>query len=280
MREVRCSVDTPLSESDLETFNSFYSNFLGKRIEDKLSLLKAMTLVRRGDLRTFVNFTVLFQMRYEALIPTKQRDLLLSFPSVCKEIYNLVFTCTKNYGAKGETSVLLTREQVSEHLDRTEMFRLDLDTLLGQSPSIIPQHREVLDAYLTNPRSEALRFVLVIMADHTFLGILPGEACSTAAVGQIRSFLEDRFGETLEENLVEFFIVGGGYMRYEQGRLLLGGRNAVFDPMFNDTAGALSALYAGKFLELKFKLVHLILSAELPGLQIETRINQTGYLNR
>lgn len=280
MREIRCSVDTPLSESDLETFNSFYSDFLGKRIEDKLSLLKAMTLVRRGDLRTFVNFTVLFQMRYEALIPTKQRDLLLSFPSVCKEIYDLVFTCTKNYGAKGETSAFLTREQVSDHLDRTEMFRLDLDTLLGQSPSIIPAHRELLDAYIASDGTQPLRFVLAIMADHTFLGILPDNSCSTAVAGQIRSFLEDRFGETLEENLVEFFLVGGGYMRYEQGKLFIGGRNAVFDPAFSDPTGSLSVLYSGKFLELKFKLAHLILSAELPDLQVETRISQTGYLNR
>lgn len=279
MQEVRCKADTPLSESDLETFNSFYSNFLGKRLEDKLSLLKAMTLVRRGDLRTFVNFTVLFQMRYEALIPTKQRDLLLSFPSVCKEIYDLVFTCTKNYGAKGETSTFLTREQVSEHLDRTEMFRLDLDTLLGQSPSIIPAHRALLDAYISKPRPEGLRFILVIMADHTFLGILPEDgSCSTAAAGQIRSFLEERFGETLEENLVEFFVIGGGYMRYEQGRLLVGGRNTVFDPVFSNTSEPFSGLYSGKFLELKFKLVHLILSAELPDLQVETRISQTGYL--
>src|SRR5438132_50098 len=136
--EGRCPLDTPLSEGELEVFDKFYREFLGKKMEDKLSLLKGLAMMRRGDLRSYVQYAVLFQKRYENLIPPKQRDLLLSFPSVNKEVYNLIFSCLQSYGSVGETAVFLTKDQVNDHLDRTEMFRLDLDSLLGKAPPIIP----------------------------------------------------------------------------------------------------------------------------------------------
>src|SRR5256885_16335259 len=92
MAEGRSPLDTPLSEVELESFDKFYRDFLCKKLEDKLSLLKGLSLMRRGDLRPYVQYAILFQRRFENLIPLKQRDLLLSFPSVNKEIYNLIFS--------------------------------------------------------------------------------------------------------------------------------------------------------------------------------------------
>src|SRR5206468_7414147 len=126
--------------------------------------------------------------------------------------------------------VFLTKDQVNDHLDRTEMFRLDLDSLLGKAPPIIPENKEALAQYfeeMASSRSErTFKFAIVILADCAFLSVLPGaERNSTIAIGQVRAFLEKEFGDRFEENLIEFFVVGGGYIRFEGGRILIGGRS-------------------------------------------------------
>lgn len=273
--EGRCPLDTPLTEEEMNIFDTFYRDFLGKRMEDKLSLLKGMLLVRRGDLRPYVRYTVLFQGRYEDLIPVKQRDLLLSFPSVNKEVYNLIFSCAQNYGMAGQTAVLLTQDQVGEHLDRTEMFRIDLDSMLINVPSIIPEHKQVLEEFFSLSESEkfekTLKFTLVMMADHVLLGILPSaDKGSTTTIGQFREYLERQFGTAkLEENIIEFFAVGGGYIRGEDNKILLGGRSLIFDPLFADSTKPLSQLYSAQFSQLKFQLAQQIIRAEFPTQEVE-----------
>lgn len=266
--EGRCALDTPISEQEVESFDKFYRGFLNKKLEDKLSLLKSMLLIRRGDLRRYVQYAVLFQKRYENLIPSKQRDLLLSFPSVSKEIYNLIFSCIESYGEVGKTVVDLTKEQVGDHLDRTEMFRIDLDTLLGSASAIVPESKEMLAEYFTSgelKEEKSFKFCLVILADHPMLSILPHtERNNTIAIAKVREYLERAFGERFEENLVEFFVVGGGYLRREEEKIVIGGRSNIFDPLFADITKPLSELYSGRFLTLKYQLVEQILKLEFP----------------
>jgi len=282
--EGRCPLDTPLSESEMEIFDKFYREFLAKKMEDKLSLLKGLALMRRGDLRSYVQYAVLFQKRYENLIPPKQRDLLISFPSVNKEVYNLIFSCLQSYGSVGETAVFLTRDQVNDHLDRTEMFRLDLDSLLSQVPPIIPENKEALVQYfeeMAGSRSErTYKFAIVILADFAFLSVLPGaERNSTIAIGQVRAFLDEKFGERFEENLIEFFVVGGGYIRFESSHILIGGRSLMFDPLFAEITKPVSELYCGRFLDLKFQLAQQILKTEFPEYDVIINRGMTGHLS-
>lgn len=281
--EGRSAIDTPISETELENFDKFYRDFLRKRLEDKLSLLKGISLLRRGDLRQYVQFAVLFQNRYESLIPLKQRDMLLSFPSVNKEIYGLMFSCAQSYGLAGETAVLLTKNQIGEHLDRTEMFRIDLDTLLASAEAITPENRAMLAEYFAEAKKgateKAFKFTLVILADHAMISILPNtERNSTIAVGQIRAYLEKRFPKKLEENLIEFFAVGGGFIRADDKEILIGGRSNVFDPTFGDIGSNLSDLYAGQYLNVKYQLAEQILKTEFPEYVFKIKQSPTGHL--
>jgi hypothetical protein len=253
-------------------------------MEDKLSLLKSLLLVRRGDLRPYIHYTVLFQDRYEALIPLKQRDLLISFPSVNKEVYNLIFSLEQNYGSAGKTAVLLSKDQVGDHLDRTEMFRIDLDSLLSKVPAIVPQNRELIKQCLENAHrsltEQTFKFNIVTLADHAFLSIIPSsERSGTFAVAQIRQYLQEEFREHFEENLIEFFVVGGGYLRFERDHILIGGRSLMFDPIFVDTTQPISELYASHFLQLKFQLAQQILKAEMPEYQVAINQGNTGKLS-
>ncbi len=273
--EGRCALDTPISEQEVESFDKFYRGFLNKKLEDKLSLLKSMLLIRRGDLRRYVQYAVLFQKRYENLIPLKQRDLLLSFPSVSKEVYNLIFSCMESYGDAGKTVVDLTKEQVADHLDRTEMFRIDIDTLLASTGTIVPESKQMLTEYFATgdlKEDRSFKFCLIILADHPMLSILPHtERNNTLAVAKVREYLEVTFGERFEENLVEFFVVGGGYLRREGGKIVIGGRSNIFDPLFADIAQPLSELYSGRFLTLKYQLVEQILKLEFPDRIFEVK---------
>ncbi|MEW6737816.1 MAG: hypothetical protein AB1489_41430 [Acidobacteriota bacterium] len=282
--EGRCPLDTPVSEAEMENFDKFYRSLLGKKLEDKLSLVKGLTLVRRGDLRPYVQYAALFQPRYEAVIPPKQRDLLLSFPSVNKEVYHLIFSCVQSYGGVGETAVLLTKDQVNDHLDRTEMFRIDLDSLLGELPAILPSNKEMLAEFFeeirNRPSERTFRFNIVTIADHAFLSVVPGtERSSTVTVGQIRTYLEQQFGERFEENLIEFFVVGGGYIRSENNNIIVGGRNMMFDPLFAEIQKPISEMYSSRFVEYKFQLAHQILMAELPEYTVNINRGMTGRLS-
>ena len=261
--EGRCAIDTPLSETEMESFDKFYRGFLNKKLEDKLSLLKSMLLMRRGDLRHYVQYATLFQKRYESLIPLKQRDLLLSFPSVTKEIYNLIFSCVETYGDAGRTVVDLTKEQVRDHLDRTEMFRIDIDSLLTSASAIVPESKEMLAEYFSKKDNteKSFKFCLVIIADHPMISVIPHtENNNTLALARVREYLEESFGERFEENLVEFFVVGGGYIRLEGEKVMVG----IFDPLFADIAKPMSDLYSGRFLTLKYQLAEQILRLEFP----------------
>ncbi len=276
--EKRLSTDTPLSAADIKNFDAFYREFLGKSLDDRLSFLKTMALFRRGDLREYLKTMVVFKGRFEQLIPQiKQRDLFLSFPNAIKNVSELILDFSESYGAEqGLSTIRMAKDQVIDYLDRTEMFRLDIDKEMESLPSMLPEDRRMLDEFLTEisrggAPERTFRFVLLVLADHPFLSVLPShERRSTTAIGKVRQFLEDQLGaERIEdEHIVEFFVIGGGYIRDEAGHLLLGGTNVVFDPQFETTDEPEVEQHRHRFHETKFQIAQQVLTTEFPGLSI------------
>lgn len=276
--ERRLERDAPLTKQDIEAFQQFYQDFLGKHPEDRMAYLKVMTLFRRGDLREFAQSTAIFRHRYKSLVPNlKQRDLLLSFPSVTRSIHELVFDFSKGYGDfEGQVTIgRMAKEQVTDHLDTTEMFRLDLDKAVEAFPSMLPKDKEMLSAYLkadstAESDEHTLRFLLILLADHPFLSLLPGnDPNSTPAIGKVRDFLELNLGERIEEHLVEFFVVGGGYIRREAEILIVGGVNPLFDPLFADEDDVQVAQIKQRYMEQKYQLARQILVLEFPNQKVQ-----------
>ncbi|MBX7222946.1 MAG: hypothetical protein K1Y36_23560 [Blastocatellia bacterium] len=275
--EKRLDQDTPITAEEAKHFERFYKEFLGKHLEDRMAFLKAMALCRRGDLREFVQTAAMFQGRYKQLMPSvKQRDLLLSYPTTTRNISNLIFDFDESYGGiEGVTTVRMAKDQVTDHLDRTEMFRLDTDKAMESVPSMLPEDLRMLQEFLSDvaqgkPPARTFRFLLVILADYPFLSLIPGnERGSTQAIGKIREFLDTNLGESIEDVIVEFFVVGGGFMRYEDGALCLGGHNNIFDPQFLEQHDPAVAALKRKFEEQKFALAQQILTAEIPNLTVQ-----------
>jgi hypothetical protein len=196
--EHRQASDSPLTEADIELFNRFYVDFLGKRLDDPMSFLKVGTLLRRGDLRDVVRETMVLRTMFEQAIPNiRQRDLLLSFPGVLPNLHSMMFDLSQSYGAEGNTVQVMKRDQVEKHLDGTEMFRLDVDKAMEDFPSLPPDDRQaLLQLMKTRPGESTLRFLLVILADHLFLVVLPSQTTETTpALGRLRQLIETQLGE-------------------------------------------------------------------------------------
>jgi hypothetical protein len=278
--EQRLSRDIPLTEADIKSFERFYQDFLGKRPEDRMAFLKALSIYRRGDLREYVHDAVVFHNRFKQLMPSiKQRDLLLSFPTVTRNVHNLIFDFSESYGGiTGQTNVSMAKTQVTEHLDATEMFRLDLDKALETMPSVLPDDQALMAGFIGKlkqglPATETFRFLIVILADHAFLGVIPGyERGSTLVVGKIREFLEQTFGARMEDHIVEFFVVGGGYLRGDGEAVVLGGHNSIFDPQFAEPTNPVVQEFHHRFLDMKFHLAQQILTTEFPGLKVRFQL--------
>lgn len=205
--EHRQASDSPLTEADIELFNRFYVDFLGKRLDDPMSFLKVGTLLRRGDLRDVVRETMVLRTMFESAMPNiRQRDLLLSFPGVLSNLHSMMFDLSQSYGAEGNTVQVMKRDQVEKHLDGTEMFRLDVDKAMEDFPSLPPDDRQALLRLMkTHPGEATLRFLLVILADHLFLVVLPSQTTETTpALGRLRQLIENQLGEKADELIVEF----------------------------------------------------------------------------
>ncbi|OYT70540.1 MAG: hypothetical protein CFK52_10720 [Chloracidobacterium sp. CP2_5A] len=267
--EHRRANDTPLTEADIELFNRFYVDFLRKRLDDPVSFLKVGTLLRRGDLRHAMQETMTLRPMFEQAIPNvRQRDLLLSFPGVLPNLHSILFDLSQSYGVEGATVQIMKREQVETHLDGTEMFRLDVDKAMEDFPSLPDDDRQALLRLLqARPGEATLRFLLVILADHLFLVALPSNATETTpALGRLRQLIEARLGEKADELIVEFFTVGGGYIRRAGEGLVFGGSNPLFDPIYAAPEAPAVKVFQQRWQEHKLSLVKRILSAEMPEL--------------
>ena len=89
--ESRNTQDTPLTEFDCKIFTEFYYGFLSKTEEEKIDLLKTLTLLRQGQRRPFVHRLMEERALAESLFPSRQeRNLLLTFPSTIETVWSIV----------------------------------------------------------------------------------------------------------------------------------------------------------------------------------------------
>jgi hypothetical protein len=125
----------------------------------------------------------------------------------------------------------------------------------------------LLQLMKTHPGEATLRFLLVILADHLFLVVLPSQTTETTpALGRLRQLIENQLGEKADELIVEFFTVGGGYIRRAGEGVVFGGSNPLFDPTYATPEAPTVKVFQQRWQEHKFSLVKRILSAEMPEL--------------
>src|SRR5262245_37253098 len=105
-------IDPPLTERDATAFFEFYESLLKKDLSDTLSFPKSVTLLRRADLCDFVHSFALMKKRIGNLIPeTRQRDLLLSYPSTIQRVHELLWEGQEAYGVEGSTVMTILSHQ-------------------------------------------------------------------------------------------------------------------------------------------------------------------------
>jgi hypothetical protein len=258
-------IDPPITEKDAHSLHVFYEQFLRKDGHDALSFLKAVVLLRRGDLREFVHNFALLKKRLEVMIrEQRQRALILSFPSTIQRVHDLVWEGQEAYGEDGSTVMTILGTQASDYLDQTEMFRIDLDSLLSDCPPMLPEDVEALKQSIASGFGAHL-FLLTALADHVLLTLLPYDHPQpTEALLRARTFLEKGFGEKAEDQIIEFFVIGGGYLRIAAGRVVLCGVHPVFDPTFADPGQPETDRLMAEFRRCKFQLTLDALRSELP----------------
>jgi hypothetical protein len=266
-------IDPPLTEKDAHALHVFYEQFLRKDHHDSLSLLKSVTLVRRADLRKYIHNFSLMRKRLDGVLRgSRHRNLLLSFPSTVQRVHQLVWEGQETYGAEGSTAINILGGQAAEYLDETEMFRIDLDTLLSDCPSILPEDKAALADSIAAGYGEHL-FLLIALADHIFFTLLPyGHARPTEAVLRTHAFVQERFGQKFEDQIIEFFVIGGGHARVAGDLMVLCGIHPVFDPIFAEFGKPESDRLMGEFLRAKFELASAALLAEMPHQRVAVQV--------
>lgn len=259
-------IDPPLTEQDAEALYTFFEKFLRKGTHDTLSLLKCVTLLRRTDIREYVHNFALMRKRLETMLrEPRQRDLLLSYPSTIQRVHQLLWEGQEVYGEEGSTVMTILGGQAADYLDQTEMFRVDLDSLLADCPMLLPENRDALEQALS-ARYGAFLFTLIALADHVFLSLLPHDYPEpTEAILRARTFLQDKLGEKFEEQIVEFFVIGGGYLRILGNQVVVCGVHPLFDPIFDGFGQPNTDRLLTDFIQGKYRLTLDALRAELPG---------------
>ncbi|MEW6733566.1 MAG: hypothetical protein AB1489_19715 [Acidobacteriota bacterium] len=271
--ELELPTCSPLGEFDLEAFHLFYHDLLKKRDDDAISLLKVTHMLARDDLRKCIHCcAVQRELLGRMFKEARYRDLLLSFPSTTKNVYELIFDYTRAYPGPGETPKRWLTEQARDFLDCTEMFRLDLDALLTRVPSMLSGDKQLLQRELVHGNLlEGCKFLLLLLADQPFIVLLNGREQSGKGLLKIEAFLKEQLGSRLEEQLVEFFLIGGGFLRIENGRLLLGGRSVKVDPIIANPNDRQQLDFLALFHRHKFTLAKGILENET-DIEVEVRL--------
>ena len=259
-------IDPPLTEKDAEALYTFYEKFLRKDGNDTLSLLKCVTLLRRSDIREYVHNFALMRKRLETMLrEPRQRDLLLSYPSTIQRVHQLLWEGQEAYGEDGSTVMTILGSQATDYLDQTEMFRVDLDSLLADCPMLLPDDRAALEAALSAGHG-AFLFALIALADQFFVSLLPFDHSQpTEAVLRTRTYLQQHFGDKFEEQIIEFFVIGGGYLRVVGTSVVVCGVHPLFDPTFEDLGQPCTDRLLADFLRGKLRLTVEALRAEMPG---------------
>ena len=273
MSRTESPIDPPITERDAEVLYLFYEQFLRKEPHDTLSLLKCITLVRRADLREYVNNFALMRKRLETLLrQPRQRDLLLSYPSTIQRVHDLLWEGQEAYGEDGSTVMTILGSQATDYLDQTESFRVDLDSLLGDAPTMTPEDAEALSAAAAKGEGGFL-YTLIALADHVFVSLLPEDYPEpTEAVLRTRNFTQEQLGAKFEDQIVEFFVIGGGYIHATGEGLVVGGAHPVFDPTFSDYGQPATDRLFDDFTRGKHRLTLDALRAQMPDREFTIQV--------
>jgi hypothetical protein len=258
-------IDPPITEGDAEALYTFYEAFLQKEAGDRLSFLKAVTLLRRSDLREFVHHFAVMRKRLETMLrETRQRDLLLTYPSTIQRVHQLLWESQEAYGEDGSTIMSILGGQATDYLDQTESFRVDLDSLVADCPSLVPGDAAALRDAASRGEGSFL-FALIALADHVFVSLLPiDHPQPTEAVLRTRTYVQRQLGEKFEDQIIEFFVIGGGLVRVLGRRLVICGVHPLFDPAFAEFGQPFSDRLFSDYTRGKYRLTLDALRAELP----------------
>lgn len=258
-------LDPPLTDADAKALRVFYEEFLHKDAHEPISLLKSLSLLRRIDLREHVHNFALMRKRLENLLrDPRHRDLVLSFPSTIQRVHQLVWEGQEAYGVEGSTVMTILGSQATDYLDQTEMFRIDLDSLLANCPTMLPDDVSALKQSIASGYGAHL-FLLLALADQVFLTLVPHDSPQpTEALLKTRNFVQERLGEKFEDQIIEFFTLGGGYIRIAGNRVVLCGIHPVFDPTFADFGQPATDRLLADFIHGKFVLALDALRSEFP----------------
>ncbi|MBL8152297.1 MAG: hypothetical protein JNN15_20420 [Blastocatellia bacterium] len=257
-----------LTEEDMKAFDIFYREFLGKKPEESVSFLKVASVLTREDLREFVHQVVAKRSEFETMLEKiADRDLLLSFPSTTKNVYELIFDYSQIKTKKEDVANKWLTQQAKDFLDCTQMFRSELDSLLATLPSMLPRDCDMLRAHIDSGLTmEGCDFLLLILADKPFLILLDSQAPSEVLTLKVELFLKENLAEKYEEQMIEFFVAGGGFLSVKEGRILIGGRSDYADPKIETLESPTLVGFLGLFYNHKFDLTKTILEREVSAI--------------
>jgi hypothetical protein len=172
------------------------------------------------------------------------------------EIYGSDYLwCFYTIGASGSDPALRTAAR-RMGLERARHWR--------RTHQRLPEDADALRQAVADGKGIFL-FLLIALADHVFTVLLPYDHPQpTEALLRTRTFLQERFGEKFEDQIIEFFVIGGGYARVSGNRIVLSGVHPVFDPTFADFGQPESDRLLCEFLRAKFRLALDSFRAELP----------------
>lgn len=274
--ENRSPYDTPLLELDCEVFYEFYFDFLGKTENDKLELLKAITLMRQGQRRAFVHSIMAARRLADTVFPTmEQRELLLTFPSTLPTVWSAMMDYKRDYRGVGSAPLAPIQDVVSQQLSQVEESREQLKVALKGARSIQPKEKLNLaiafsgTGELKQQQRMNYKVLLVALASQPFLCVIPQDSAqSTQALGKLRTYINQMltqlYGRIAESIHVEFFTVGGAYLKRD-GRIEIAGFNPIFDVLFDNPDGPYSSKIINFYRSAKFTKIYEILSEEFPA---------------
>ena len=80
--------------------------------------------------------------------------------------------------------------------------------------------------------------------------------------------LQQAFGPKFEDQIIEFFLIGGGYMRVSDGKIVVCGVHPVFDPVLADFGQPSSDRLLSDFIRGKYRLATNAIRSEMPDAEV------------
>src|SRR6185503_12644373 len=130
-----------------------YFGFLGKTEDEKVNLLKALTLLRQGQRRSFIHSVVTDRALADNIFPSlEERELLLTYPSTLESLWNLLMEYRQNYGEYDEV-IASMRNWAVERLAEIKQTRDDLNKKLEPLRPVPPKDKFELSMSFANTGS-------------------------------------------------------------------------------------------------------------------------------